>query len=146
MWHFQFFREKNTSPKWRSRRWLEIAQKLFHHRVGDKILRQKFGIHLSPISNNKGATAPRKLPYGLKSFFKILTFGLVLFSKNFVFCYIPAIFNIWKPRLRKDAPFYFPEILHADPSQKTTEGHYILFLNLSSRFLSISGLVKNFGP
>ena len=69
----QFFLEKNTSPKWRSRRWLEIAQKLFHHRVGDKILRQKFCIHLSPISNNKGATAPRKLPFGLTFFEKFIS-------------------------------------------------------------------------
>ena len=68
---FSSFFEKSLSPKWRSQRWLEIAQKLFHQRVGDKIQRRKFGIRLSSISNNKGATAPRKLP-----------FGLVLFSKN----------------------------------------------------------------
>ena len=79
------FRAKNTSPKWRSRRWLEIAQKLFHQRVGDKILRQKFGIHLSSISNNKGTTAPRKLLNGLfskQNYFWTCTF----FDK---FCFFP---------------------------------------------------------
>ena len=112
---FNFFAKKNTSPKWRSRRWLEIAQNLFHQRVGDKILRQKFGIHLSSISNNKGATAPRKLPYGLKAFSKNLLLDLDFFRKILFFCYIPAIFNISKPRLRKNVPFDFAEILQACP-------------------------------
>ena len=84
MWHFQFFCEKNTSPKWRSRKWLEIAQKLFHQRVGDEILRRKFGSHLSSISNNKGATAPRKLPYGLRLFQKIFFWTCTFFEK---FCF-----------------------------------------------------------
>ena len=119
MWHFQFFREKNTSPKRRSRRWLEIAQKLFLQRVGDKILRRKFGIHLSSISNNKGATAPRKLPLGLRLFLKKFLLDLYFFRQILFFCYIPAIFNISKPRLRKNAPFYFAEILKACPHQKS---------------------------
>ena len=49
------------------------SSKLLHQRVRDKILRRKFGIHLSSISNNKGATAPRNLPFGLR-----------IFSKNYV--------------------------------------------------------------
>ena len=36
--------------------------------------------------------------------------------------YNPAIFNISKPRLRKDGVFYFAEILQAGPHQKSKGG------------------------
>ena len=70
------------------------SSKIIHQRVGDKILRRKFGIRLSSISKNKGAMAPRKLPFGRRLFSKNLLLDLRVFPKKFFRTLYPAILTI----------------------------------------------------